>query len=317
MVVNVVVQDGQSITGLIQEGSNVTITGNGTATDPYVISASGGGGGSGDRGWSPLIRSVSDGERRVQEVYDWTGGQGVKPTITGYIGATGIVQDISLATDIRGDKGQDGAPGIQGEKGDKGDPGNDGEQGAPGASGADGASAYEVAVENGFVGSEAEWLDSLQGVPGPAGQDGQDGSQGAKGDPGEDGKSAYQIWLDEGNTGSEQDFIDSLKGERGEQGIQGLPGADGADGEQGPKGDKGDPGTTDYNELDNKPTLGTAASANTTDFATAAQGALADTAVQSAQEGGVGILVSNMIQVTQAQYDGLTPQAGTFYVIVG
>lgn len=27
----------------------------------------------------------------------------------------------------------------------------------------DGASAYEVAVENGFVGSESEWLDSLRG----------------------------------------------------------------------------------------------------------------------------------------------------------
>lgn len=39
--------------------------------------------------------------------------------------------------------------------------------------------------------------------------------------------------------------------------------------------------------------------------------------VSSAQEGGVGVLVSNIIQVTQAQYDGLTPQAGTFYVIVG
>ena len=35
-----------------------------------------------------------------------------------------------------------------------------------------------------------------------------------------------------------------------------------------------------YNDLTNKPTLGTAAAANTTDFATAAQGALADTAVQ-------------------------------------
>lgn len=38
----------------------------------------------------------------------------------------------------------------------------------------------------------------------------------------------------------------------------------------------------DYDDLTNKPTLGTAAAANTTDFATAAQGAKADTAVQPA-----------------------------------
>jgi len=48
-----------------------------------------------------------------------------------------------------------------------------------------------------------------------------------------------------------------------------------------PQGDKGDPGTTDYMALDNRPTLGSAAAANTEDFATAAQGSKADTAVQS------------------------------------
>lgn len=47
-----------------------------------------------------------------------------------------------------------------------------------------------------------------------------------------------------------------------------------------PQGDKGDPGTTDYMALDNRPTLGSAAAANTEDFATAAQGSKADTAVQ-------------------------------------
>lgn len=30
-----------------------------------------------------------------------------------------------------------------------------------------GDSAYEVAVKNGFVGTEQEWLDSLEGPPGP------------------------------------------------------------------------------------------------------------------------------------------------------
>ena len=43
----------------------------------------------------------------------------------------------------------------------------------------DGKSAYEVAVDNGFVGTEAQWLASLQGAQGPAGADGQQGPTGA------------------------------------------------------------------------------------------------------------------------------------------
>lgn len=41
-----------------------------------------------------------------------------------------------------------------------------------------GASAYEVAVENGFVGTEADWLASLQGAPGAAGDNGAPGDDG-------------------------------------------------------------------------------------------------------------------------------------------
>jgi hypothetical protein len=43
-----------SITGLIQEGTNVTITGSGTLADPYIISASGGGGA------TPTLQQVTD-----------------------------------------------------------------------------------------------------------------------------------------------------------------------------------------------------------------------------------------------------------------
>jgi hypothetical protein len=41
--------------------------------------------------------------------------------------------------------------------------GDDGDAGASGADGEDGASAYDIAVENGFEGTEQEWLDSLVG----------------------------------------------------------------------------------------------------------------------------------------------------------
>lgn len=44
-----------------------------------------------------------------------------------------------------------------------------------------GLSAYEVAVKNGFVGTEQEWLDSLVGPEGPEGQEGSTGPAGRDG----------------------------------------------------------------------------------------------------------------------------------------
>jgi hypothetical protein len=41
--------------------------------------------------------------------------------------------------------------------------------GLSGANGADGATAYEIAVANGFEGTEADWLASLVGPAGPVG----------------------------------------------------------------------------------------------------------------------------------------------------
>ena len=50
-----------------------------------------------------------------------------------------------------------------------------GPQGPQGDPGVDGKSAYEVAVENGFEGTEQEWLDPLKGPKGDSGADGADG----------------------------------------------------------------------------------------------------------------------------------------------
>lgn len=53
------------------------------------------------------------------------------------------------------------------------------ENGAPvvrGVDGKDGKSAYEVAVENGFIGTEQEWLESLKGEKGETGAPGSDAS---------------------------------------------------------------------------------------------------------------------------------------------
>ena len=94
--------------------------------------------------------------------------------------------------------------------------------------GKDGKSAYEIAIEHGFVGTEAEWLESLKGVDGKNGVDGlpgKDGKSGADGLPGRDGingtdgKSAYIIAVEHGFTGTENEWLQSLKGADGKDGI--------------------------------------------------------------------------------------------------
>ncbi|WP_290760719.1 hypothetical protein [Fibrobacter sp. UBA4297] len=56
--------------------------------------------------------------------------------------------------------------------------GSDGSSGANGSSGTNGKSAYEIAKDNGFKGSEQEWLASLKGEAGKNGSNGSNGSNG-------------------------------------------------------------------------------------------------------------------------------------------
>lgn len=81
----------------------------------------------------------------------------------------------------KGDKGETGEKGVKGDKGDKGEQGEQGQQGiqgvkgdtgASGANGQDGKSAYQIALDNGFVGTETEWLASLKGDKGDTGASG-------------------------------------------------------------------------------------------------------------------------------------------------
>ena len=106
--------------------------------------------------------------------------------------------------------------------------------------GKDGKSAYEIAVEHGFVGTEVEWLESLKGVdgkdgvngkdgcdgrngvdglPGKDGKSGADGLPGRDGIDGIDGKSAYIIAVEHGFSGTENEWLQSLKGADGKDGI--------------------------------------------------------------------------------------------------
>ena len=65
-----------------------------------------------------------------------------------------------------GPKGDQGEQGLQGEVGPQGPEGLKGETGEQGPAGADGKSAFEIAVDHGFEGDEAAWLESLKGEDG-------------------------------------------------------------------------------------------------------------------------------------------------------
>ncbi len=90
-----------------------------------------------------------------------------------------------------------------------------------GVNGKDGLSAYEIAVENGFVGTVSEWLESLKGADGLPGKngingiDGVNGRDGQNGADGENGLSAYELAVQGGYTGTEEEWLLSLKGRNG------------------------------------------------------------------------------------------------------
>lgn len=121
---------------------------------------------------------------------------------------TGLNQYWALMA-AEGARGKQGPNGVQGPDGEKGEPGEQGERGE---------SAYETAVELGFVGTEEEWIASLHGqngtngAAGKAGAKGDPGSQGTPGDVGPQGLSAYQVAVASGYTGTESEWLASLKG---------------------------------------------------------------------------------------------------------
>lgn len=122
---------------------------------------------------------------------------------------------------IPGERGADGLPGAKGERGEQGQIGPTGPKGADGLQGPigpqglqgergqDGKSAYEIAVEKGYIGSEQAWLGSL------------------KGRDGQNGLSAYELAGGGLTFSSESEWLKSLKGAKGDKGDTGEPGRDG------------------------------------------------------------------------------------------
>lgn len=61
------------------------------------------------------------------------------------------------------------------------------EETVKGAGAIKGKSAYEIAVDEGYSGTETQWLESLKGDDGEPGPQGPQGEKGDKGDPGAGG----------------------------------------------------------------------------------------------------------------------------------
>lgn len=104
--------------------------------------------------------------------------------------------------------------------------------GADGEKGTDGKSAYQIAVEQGYQGSESDWLSSLKGEKGDTGERGEKGDTGLQGEKGETGQQGEQ-----GPKGE--------KGDPGNRGLQGVPG------EKGEKGDAGVDGKDGFSPIAN------------------------------------------------------------------
>lgn len=189
----------------------------------------------------PTITNGTDGKSAYEIALD----EGFTGTISQWI------------TSLQGADGPQGIQGIQGIDGLQGNPGVDGQNGIgitstvdngngtftitytnnstfttgdfTGPQGINGESAYQIAVNNGFIGNQADWLLSLKG------DEGQQGIQGNPGSNGIDGDSAYHIAVAGGFVGTEAQWLLTLVGANGadgSQGAQGIPGNDGPSAEE-------------------------------------------------------------------------------------
>jgi hypothetical protein len=86
-----------------------------------------------------------------------------------------------------------------------------GDQGIPGTPGTPGLSAYEIAVANGFVGTESQWLESLEGP------------QGIPGDPGlgySNGDTLDDIKIWDGSSWANSQELKNARGSRSQLGLR-------------------------------------------------------------------------------------------------
>lgn len=140
-----------------------------------------------------------------------------------------------------------------------------------------GENVYDIALDNGFEGTEEEWLESLIGkglefnwngtqlgvkvegeidytyadLRGPKGDKGEQGEQGIQGLQGVAGPKG-----DTGPAGAQGiQGLQGVAGPKGEKGDRGEQGLQGPKGDKGDKGDTGPAGTTTWTGITGKPTV--------------------------------------------------------------
>ena len=148
-----------------------------------------------------------------------TGSEGLKDIYT-ILYTNGTTTTYEVTNGTNGTNGKDGVDG------------KDGRDGIDGTNGTNGKSAYEIAKDNGFVGSEDDWLDSLKGAKGD------NGSNGANGLDGKEvvlrvTSTTIQWKYDTDTEWNDLIALSSLKGKDGKDGVNGTNGRDGIDGDNG------------------------------------------------------------------------------------
>ena len=199
----------------------------------------------------------AQGPQGIQGEQGPAGPQGIAGT-NGANGAQGLqglhgIQGEQGPIGLTGPQGPAGQNGIDGATGPQGEQGPAGPQGPAGTNGSNGLSAYEIAVQNGYIGTEQQWISTaIVGAQGPAGPV---GPQGPTGTNGYNGLSAYEIAVQNGYIGTEQQWLlTAIVGPQGPIGPQGQTGAQGAQGIQGVAGTNGTNGVDGKNTLVNTTT---------------------------------------------------------------
>lgn len=174
-----------------------------------------------------------------------------------YVGEPTWTNLFALA-DLKGDKGD------QGDKGDKGDKGEQGDSFEPDAVGLfaqrpgyDGEAAgfAFLATDTGELYFRQGGSGWSAGLPFGKGEKGDKGDKGDQGDQGAVGADGREVELQKTATHIQWRYV-------GETGWNNLAALADLKGDKGDQGDQGPPGTTDYNDLSNRPTLGSAAALN-------------------------------------------------------
>lgn len=154
--------------------------------DPLVLDPIGVEGAIGSNGWTPVLSIEFDGQRAVQKVVDWAGGEGTKPAVGQYVGlGSTLVDDIADGADIRG------AQGVQGPQGDPGQIITSGQiltgSGVPdNGTGVDNDLYIDNLTADVYQKQSGVWVLQVN-IKGPKGDKGDQGNPGVAGTAGADG----------------------------------------------------------------------------------------------------------------------------------